>query len=65
MKQLADASIHRAGALELYAIDRALIAELVTRMDRRMSFAVSISDRELFVAIGADNLTGHVRPLNL
>ncbi len=30
-----------------------------------MSFAVSISGRELFIAIGTDNLTGHVSPLNL
>ena len=60
LKQLADAKIHRAGTLELYSIDRTLIADLVTRMDRRMSFAVSISGRELFVAIGTDNLTGHV-----
>lgn len=65
LKQLADAKIHRAGTLELYAIDRALIAELVSRMHRRMSFAVSISSRELFVSIGADNLTGHVLPLSI
>lgn len=65
LKQLADAKIHRAGALELYSIDRTLIAELVARMDRRMSFAVSISSRELFVSIGSENLTGHVHPLNM
>ena len=65
LKQLADAKIHRAGALELYAIDRTLVANLVTRMDRRMSFAVSISGSELFIAIGTDNLTGHVSPLSL
>ena len=65
LKQLADAKIHRAGALELYAIDRTLVAALVTRMDRRMSLAVSISGRELFVAVGTDNLTGHVSPLAL
>jgi uncharacterized protein YaeQ len=65
LKQLADVKIHRAGALELYAIDRALVADLVTRLDRRMSFAVSISGRELFIAIGVDNLTGHVHALNL
>ncbi len=65
LKQLADAKIHRAGALELYSIDRTLVADLVTRMDRRMSFAVSISGRELFIAIGTANLTGHVSALNL
>ena len=64
LKQLADAKIHRADTLELYSIERALVAALVTRMDRRMSFAVSISGGELFIAIGSDNLTGRVSPLN-
>jgi len=65
LKQLADAKIHRAGALETYSIDRTLVADLVTRMDRRMSFAVSISGRELFIAIGSDNLTGRISLLSL
>lgn len=65
LMQLADARIHREGALELYAIDRTLIADLVSRLDRRMRFAVSITDREFYVSIGTDNLTGHVHALNL
>ena len=62
---LASANIHRANELQLYAIDRQLIAQLVSRLDRRMSFAVSISDREIFVAIGTDNLTGAVARLSI
>ena len=52
-------------ALELYSIDPALISALSSRLDRRMAFALSISDRELFVSIGADTLTGQVvrRPI--
>jgi uncharacterized protein YaeQ len=65
LKGLAAAGIHRADALELYAIDRPLIANLVSRLDRRMAFAVSISDRELFVSIGEDNLPGPVQKLTL
>ena len=60
LKGLAAAGIHRAGALELYAIDRGFIADLVSRLDRRMAFSVSITDRELYLSIGADNLTGRV-----
>jgi hypothetical protein len=30
-----------------------------------MAFAVSISDRELFVSVGNDNLTGAVQALTL
>jgi uncharacterized protein YaeQ len=65
LKGLAAAGIHRADALELYAIDRALIADLVSRLDRRMAFAVSITDRELYVSIGTDNLSGQIQALNL
>ena len=37
-----------------------LIAELVSRLDRRMAFGVSINDRELYVSIGDVNFTGRV-----
>ena len=63
LRQLDRDAIHRAGALELYQIDRSLIGGLVQRLDRRMAMAVSISDRELFVAIGSDNLAGQVTRL--
>jgi uncharacterized protein YaeQ len=60
LKGLAAAGIHRAGTLELYMVDRALLADLVSRLDRRMAFSVSITDRELYLSIGADNLTGRI-----
>jgi uncharacterized protein YaeQ len=62
---LASANIHRADALQLYAIDRALIKEMASRLDRRMNFAVSVSGGELFIAIGTDNLTGAVSRLSM
>ena len=63
LKQLAGARIHNAEALELYAVDRALIAALVERLERRVSFSLSVTDRELYVSIGDDNLSGAVTPL--
>jgi uncharacterized protein YaeQ len=63
LKQLNDVTIHRAGSLELYSIDRALIDEMVARLDRRLQFAVSITDRELYVSVGDVNLTGKVTKL--
>jgi uncharacterized protein YaeQ len=65
LKGLAAAGIHRADALELYAIDRTLIAQLVSRLDRRMAFGVSITDRELYVSIGDVNITGGVSRLTI
>ena len=65
LKGLAAAGIHRAGELDLYAIDRGFIAEMVSRLDRRMAFSVSITDREIYLSIGNDNLTGRVERLPL
>ena len=64
LKRLAGERIHNAEALELYAIDRALVAALVARLDRRVAFSVSVSDREVYVSIGAENLAGAVVRLN-
>jgi uncharacterized protein YaeQ len=58
--QLAGERIHRAEALELYAIDRELIAGLVKRLERRMQFDLSVTDRHLFISIGDGTLSGDV-----
>ncbi len=60
LKQLDGERIHRADALELYAIDRVLVSALVARLERRVAFSLSIADRELYLSIGGDNLTGAV-----
>ena len=60
VSRLSGERIHRADALELYAIDRDLIAALVDRMDRRMGFALSVTDRELYVSLAAETMTGKV-----
>jgi uncharacterized protein YaeQ len=60
LKQLAGERIHRDDALELYALDRRLIAALVARLERRVAFSLSVTDRELFLSIGDENLTGAV-----
>jgi uncharacterized protein YaeQ len=65
LKQLAGQKIHRPDALELYALDRSLVAALVSRLDRRVTFSVSINERELYVSIGRDTLTGTVTRLSV
>ncbi len=60
MKQLAGERIHNAQSLELHAIDRALVAALVARLDRRVAFSLSVTERELYLSIGPDTLTGSV-----
>ena len=64
LKQLAGERIHQGDALELYAVDRGLVSALVERLERRVSFSVSVTDRELYLSIGNDNLTGRIVRLN-
>lgn len=61
LRNLSGERIHRGDALELYAVDRAFIAAFVARLERRMAFALSINERELYMSIGDATLTGEVR----
>jgi uncharacterized protein YaeQ len=52
--------IHRAEALELYALDRELIAELVARRDRRTKLDVTVTQGHLYVTIDGETHEGTV-----
>jgi uncharacterized protein YaeQ len=60
LRQLAGEKIHRADAIELYAVDRALIAALAERLDRRMVMDLSVTEAHLYVTLGGETLTGTV-----
>jgi uncharacterized protein YaeQ len=55
---LAGERIHRAAELELYALDRPLMAALVERLERRTAFDLSVSDGALYLTIGGTLITG-------
>jgi uncharacterized protein YaeQ len=57
--------IHRAEALEIYAVDRELVAALASRLERRMEFDLSVSERNLYVSLRDTTLTGAVETLRL
>jgi uncharacterized protein YaeQ len=57
---LSGARIHRAEALELYALDRGLIGALAARLERRMAWNLAVNDRELYLSIEGDTLSGPV-----
>ncbi len=65
VRQLAGERIHRAEALELYGIDRLLLAGLASRLERRTRLLLSVTDRELFVEIGGATLQGAVTRYHL
>ena len=60
VRQLAGERIHRAEALELYAVDRELVAALAARLERRMQLDLSITDRHVFVTVAGETLSGAV-----
>lgn len=49
--------IHRAAALELYAVDREWLASLAARLARRMEFALTVADRHVYLSLGAETFT--------
>ena len=59
-KLLAGERIHRADALELYAIERALIDALARRLERRMAFDLSVTGGHLYLSAGGQTLSGAV-----
>jgi len=56
----ANERIHRLDALELHRVDARLLEALTRRLERRMAFALSIHDRELFVAFEDQTIHGRV-----
>jgi uncharacterized protein YaeQ len=58
---LAGERIHRASAIELYGLDRALVAALVGRLDRRTAFELSVADGMLYLTIGGELLSGPLK----
>jgi uncharacterized protein YaeQ len=65
LARLSGERIHRAEALELYVMDRDLVAALVARLERRMDFDLSIAEGTLYVTTAEETLTGTVEPRRL
>jgi uncharacterized protein YaeQ len=58
LPQLVGERIHRVEALEFYSLDREMLAQLAARLDRRLSFALSVSDDHLYVTVGDETFSG-------
>ncbi len=58
MARLEGERIHRPEQVEIWAVDRTLISRLAERLERRMSFSLSISDRDISIAFDDSTLTG-------
>ncbi|MFL5560732.1 MAG: YaeQ family protein [Gemmatimonadaceae bacterium] len=52
--------IHKADTLELYAVDRELLAGMAANLDRRVKLAISLTDGQLYVTMNGETLSGTV-----
>lgn len=62
---LAGERIHRAESLELYGLDRALVAALADRLERRMKLELSVTNHTLYLTIGEELLAGELKSRRL
>jgi uncharacterized protein YaeQ len=60
VNRLASERIHKADAIELYAFDRGFVSGLSGVLDRRVAFALTVIDRELYLSIGDRTFTGRL-----
>ncbi len=58
MERLDGERIHRASEIRLRAVDPGLLSGLVSRLDRRMSLDLTVSDHTIYVSLGDETLTG-------
>jgi uncharacterized protein YaeQ len=58
--QLAGERIYKAEALEFYGIDRDLIDGLVSRLERRNTWEMSVTDRHVYVAVQGVTVEGDI-----
>ena len=64
-RQLQGEKLHRAEALELNAVDRRLVAAFAGRLERRMQLELSVSDRQLYLTVGGETLSGALERIGL
>lgn len=63
-RQLAGERIHRAEAIDLFVVDRDIIAAIVGRLSRRLALGVTVSGGEIYVSIGEETIAGRVARLS-
>ncbi len=56
LARLSGERIHRLEALELYAMDRAWLAQVENLLERRMKFSLTVAAQHLYLSIGTETL---------
>lgn len=65
LAELERAKIHRAETIDVRAFDREMIAQMVSRLERRMAFPVTVADGEVFIALADGTVSGPTTRLEL
>ena len=60
LRQYAGERIHRAEALELYSFGKDMLEQLTEKLDRRMVMEVSVSDREIYINLAGESISGTI-----
>ncbi len=58
--QLAGQKIYRAETIPVYALDRRLVDGLAEGLDRRCALSLSVTEGQIFAALGGQSLSGAV-----
>lgn len=59
-RAVADAKVHKAESIAVYAVNRQLLAEWSAKLDRRMKIGVMRNDGELYVTIDDEPISGRL-----
>ena len=60
LARLVSEKVHRASEIQINSVDREMIAALSARLARRMILDLVIADRQLYISIGEETITGNV-----
>jgi uncharacterized protein YaeQ len=60
LARLAGEKIHRADEIQISTFDRELIAALCANLTRRMRFDLVVTERQLYISIGEDTISGAI-----
>lgn len=59
-RAVADQKVHKVDSIAVYALDRALVADVVTKLERRIKLGVMRNEGVLYVTVGGETFSGWV-----
>jgi uncharacterized protein YaeQ len=65
LARLVSEKIHRAEHVEIYTFDPEMIASLAQRLSRRMTCGLVITERQIYVSLGEETISGSVMRHNI